>query len=512
MDHFKQLQEQVKRYLFAVMFASNLIVIGAAWAAFAYLEINVILALAGLGVTALVTTILLSGAATRYVLEPLHMLWQAILHISPGYTGTPAPDLKKIRLGRELITSLTLQVYQYASQSDSQDLTDHRNKVVQAANVVSHLPLPMFVFNKQLLVTNASDAALEYCQIESAQLFGKPLYESVQLEFPSELTLEAWISECQANKVTDKAYWERIRVRLPGDTGAMRQCDMAAYYSKDSPSGTEVIITMFDRTAQYDQDDQAMGFVALAVHELRTPVTMLRGYIEVFEEELGDQLDDELKDFMHKMQVSARQLTSFVNNILNVARIDENQMSLHLNEEKWDVLLPHILEELAMRAKMYGKEIKYVPGANLPTVAVDRVSINQVVNNLIDNAIKYSGESKEIIVTSSLNQEGMVETSVKDSGVGIPESVIPNLFEKFFRNHRTRAKIGGSGLGLYLCKALIGGHGGNIWVNSKEGEGSTFTFTLLPYSKLADEQKTGNNTDIVRQTHGWIKNHSMYRR
>jgi two-component system sensor histidine kinase VicK len=90
--------------------------------------------------------------------------------------------------------------------------------------------------------------------------------------------------------------------------------------------------------------------------------------------------------------------------------------------------------------------------------------------------------------------------------------VLPNLFEKFYRNHRTRAQIGGTGLGLYLTKSIITAHGGQVWAQSKEGEGSTFGFTLVPYVKLADELKKGNNTDIVRSAHGWIKNHSLYRR
>jgi two-component system sensor histidine kinase VicK len=86
-----------------------------------------------------------------------------------------------------------------------------------------------------------------------------------------------------------------------------------------------------------------------------------------------------------------------------------------------------------------------------------------------------------------------------------------NLFTKFYRDHRNRAQIGGTGLGLYLSKSIITAHGGNIWVKSKEGQGSTFGFTLLPYAKLTEGQKSGN-AELVRGAHGWIKNHSLYRR
>ena len=96
--------------------------------------------------------------------------------------------------------------------------------------------------------------------------------------------------------------------------------------------------------------------------------------------------------------------------------------------------------------------------------------------------------------------------------MGIPESILPNLFERFYRNHRTRNQIGGTGLGLYLSKAIIGAHGGHIWVRSKEGQGTTVGFTLQPYAIVAGKLKSDDNSGIVRQAHGWIKNHSLYRR
>ena len=89
---------------------------------------------------------------------------------------------------------------------------------------------------------------------------------------------------------------------------------------------------------------------------------------------------------------------------------------------------------------------------------------------------------------------------------------MPNLFTKFYRDHRNRAQIGGTGLGLYLSKAIVTAHGGTMWVRSKEGEGSTFGFTLMPYDKLAAEHKEGPDQGITRSAHGWIKNHSLYRR
>lgn len=459
---------------------------------------------------ALLLSMIAAWLGSRYALQPLLYLRQALIHVSTQDSGQ-APDMTQLKVGRQQITELAMQIYQFASQQNSGDLIEHRNAIIQASNIVSHMPLPLFVFNKDQMVTNASESGLEYCGLESSGLFGKKLYEVLNLEFPNEFTLEKWIEDCQDNKVTDRFQWERVRIIMPGENEASKQCDMAAYYNRDNPSGTEFIVTLFDRTLHYNQDEQDLSFVALAVHELRTPLTMLRGYVEVFEDELGPTLTPELQNFMRKMEASATQLAGFVNNILNVARVEEDQLVLSLTEQDWGEVLKHSVDVMALRAQVHNKNIELTIQPDLPPVAVDRVSIQEVMNNLIDNAIKYSGEAeKQIIVNARLNKDGMIETSVQDFGVGMPGTVVQNLFEKFYRNHRTKSQFGGSGLGLYLSKAIVTAHGGQIGVNSKEGAGSTFSFTLQPYSQLADELK--DNKEITRSAHGWIKNHSLYRR
>jgi signal transduction histidine kinase len=512
-DHFRKLRRTAITRVFITLVLIQGILIGTWWLGREVYHLPAWIVLAVLCGLAIAMSFLFAAAITDYILEPLRYIWQAILHVSPEHSGTAAPNFEKAKLGRELVTSLALQVYQFASLEAVQDKNDaeHRKAIIQAANVVSHLPLPLFVFNKEQLVTNVSDSALEFTALPSSELLGKPLFDSLDLAFQSkDETLEKWIAECQTGKVTATAYWRHVHVQLK-DNPKPKQVDLAAFYNKDNPSGAEFIVTLFDRSEEYNQDDSALDFIAIAVHELRTPLTILRGYIEVFEEEFEGKLDAELTDFMHKLAASAQQLAAFVNNILNVAKVEDNQLVLRLDEEKWNDVLSAALENMKLRAQVREIIIASEIEPNLPTVGVDRVSIYEVIGNLIDNAIKYSGESKKIVVKAGLNKEGLVETTVQDFGVGIPTAVLPSLFEKFSRSHRTKDTTGGTGLGLYLSKAIIGAHGGDIWVRSKEGEGSVFGFTLQPYAKLADAQKAGNK-EIVRQAHGWIKNHSLYRR
>ena len=512
MDHFNKLHRQVyARIATGVFMASALPLVGF-WVLNEYTSLSSIVLLGISLVVALCSSLLAANILTGQTLAPLQTIWQAILHIDPDHHSTPAPNLDNLHLGRELVNKLVLQVYQFASQQNSKELVEHRRQISQAANIVTHLPLPLFVFNKQQLVTNASNSALEYCNIESSQLFGQSLFDNLHLEFPSEYTLDAWVQSCQDNKVTDTAYWERVHVLSKDDNSLIRQCDIAAYYNKDNPSGTEFIVTLFDRTERYGQDDESLSFVALAVHELRTPITMLRGYIEVFEEELSGKLDDELQSFMLKMDSAAKHLSSFVGNILNVARIEQNQLSLHLVEADWAEVVTSSTQDAQLRAKIQAKTITFDIASELPAVAVDVVSMYEIMNNLLENAIKYSGQSKEIIFKSVLNNDNMIETTIQDFGAGIPNNILPNLFEKFSRNHRTSSQVSGTGLGLYLSKAIITAHGGQIWASSKEGKGSTFGFTLQPYSALSAEQKNSTNKEITRSANGWIKNHSLYRR
>lgn len=451
--------------------------------------------------------------AGRLAQAPLAALGDAILHISPNHAGAKAPQFESLHIGRQYVTTLAYNLYQIASLQDNEILAEHRRDATQASDILNHLPLPIFIFNRQQIMTFASNAALEYCEVESSQLFGKPLFEFVDLDFPSDFTLESWVNDCQQDKLTDTVYWRRVRVNLKGENNTLRQCDMAGYFNRDNPTGIEFIITLFDRTAEYTQDEESLGFVALAVHELRTPLTLIRGYIEVLEDELTGKLDPEQSEFMHRMRASSQQLSAFVKNILNVARIEQDQLDIKLGEENWDEVVRNAGADMEVRATALGKKISYQIDGNLPSVAADRVTIYEVIYNLLDNAIKYSGTSTDISVKASLTKDGMVETLITDYGVGIPTSVIPNLFEKFHRNHRNRSQVSGTGLGLYLSKTLINAHGGDIWVKSKENQGTTVGFTLKPYAMLADELKRGNNKDdMVRTAHGWIKNHSLYRR
>lgn len=516
MDYFGKLVKQIRLLALAFFVLSNAIVAATVWAIIQFvpadMPVAVIVLLAV--IVGLVVSLLFAKWLALAATQPIRYIWKAVLHVAPGQHEMAAPDLSKIQIGKELVTSLALQVYQLASLSPTGKTMPPKTAIPQAEShqnsVLLNFPLPIFVMNKDQVVMFANTAALTYLGKQAAEVTGNIMYSVLDLAFSEEETFDNWLSNCRADKVTASRMWERVRVSLPDQP--KKQCDLAAYYNKNNPDNAETVITLFDKDKTYGSNDDAISFIALAVHELRTPLTMLRGYIEVFEDELGGKLTPELNGFMQKMQASAQQLTAFVSNILNVARVEEDQLFLQLHEEDWRATLKNIIEDMSLRAQVRGKKLEYNIPAELPSAAIDSVSMYEVVSNLIDNAIKYSDKSERIVIRTYLRDDGFIETTVQDFGLGIDASILGNLFEKFYRNHRSRAQVGGTGLGLYLSKAIVKAHGGQIWVQSKPGQGSIFGFTLQQYAKLADTQKTVDNQGMRRVAHGWIKNHSFYRR
>lgn len=511
MDHLQKFTSQIRNRLLLILLLNSSLIVGGGWIASRSIEQESTLLLAAICLIALLSLILVAWLGAKSIAQPMRLIWQAVLHISPDTAANNvAPDPKKAHLGRELVTTLVAHIYQIANVAqDIEKISSSQKHDLSTEFVANSLPLPVLVLNKDMNILFANEALLRYVDRTDTDTIGQNVYLVLDMLFSTQHTFDSWLDNIRRDKVTATRTWERVRLNLP-DKQETRLFDLVAYYNKSNPDGFEIVLTLFDRTRQYSQDEQAMGFLALAVHELRTPLTLLRGYIDVFEEEFDGKLNPELTDFMRKMKATAQQLTAFIGNVLNVSRFENDQLVLRLQEEKWAPLLQAAINDVKLRANVRGVTFSVKIEDNLPAVGADAVSIYEVVNNLLDNAIKYSKGKSEIAIHSYLTSGGQIETTVQDFGVGIPESAMGNLFDKFYRDYRNRTQVGGTGMGLYLSKAIIAAHGGNIWVRSKEGQGSTFGFTLLPYSQIADEKKGGE--DLVRTAHGWIKNHSMYRR
>jgi len=512
MDLLQQLRRKIRSSVFAALIVENLLLIAAWYCLMEFTDLSLPdIAAISLGLS-LVCVLFITYVTTGWLIQPLKVFWDAIQRLSDGSRDAAVPAAKDLHLGRELIVTLTAQIYQLAGVASRTAAEERRQGADPAQSFIAqNLPLPLILLDASETIIFANPAAARYVGLSSEEMKGKNVYMVLDMSFPSEDTFDGWLKTAKAKNATAVSSWERVRLNVR-DNHPARFFDLAAYYNRGNPDKVETILTLFDHTKQYSQEDQAVSFIALTVHELRTPLTLLRGYIEVFEEELGGSISPELQDFMLKMRAQAEQLMAFVNNILNVARVDDDQLELRLEEADWPTILKAAVQSLSLQAKVRGIELRCRIATDLPTVGVDRLSIQEVINNLVDNAIKYSGDSKTINIDAHLTKDGLVETTVQDFGLGIGTAIMPNLFSKFYRDHRNRAQVGGTGLGLYLSKAIVTAHGGNVWVRSREGQGSTFGFTLVPYAQLAEEKRQNGSQEITRAAHGWIKNHSLYRR
>lgn len=333
--------------------------------------------------------------------------------------------------------------------------------------------------------------------------------KTIDLIFNGSDTLEAWLDECSEHSVHEEKIWTRVPDRLPNEEGR-RFFDVYASYQKSSP--IETVLTLVDRTGAYIVDEENLDFISFAAHELRGPITVIRGYLDVLEDELSGVLVDDQAELFHRLVVSSNRLSGYIDNILNTSRYDRRHLKMNLVEEKVPEIYDMISDDMKLRAGAQNRLLSVDLPDNLPTVAADRASMGEAFGNLIDNAIKYSNEGGSVNVTAKVNGD-FVDVSVIDNGIGMPENVVSQLFQKFYRSHRSRETVAGTGIGLYITKAIVESNGGKISVRSEDGKGSTFTVSLPIYSTVADKLKAGDNSNegLISEGNGWIKNHSMYR-
>lgn len=329
-----------------------------------------------------------------------------------------------------------------------------------------------------------------------------------QLLFHDSDSLDLWLDECAEKSVRAEHQWLRIP-NQPSDKENQRIFDVYASYEKGAVH--ETVLTLIDMTERYAVDEEDLNFIAFAAHELRGPITVIRGYLDVLQEELGDVIADDQRELFRRLSVSASRLASYVNNILNTSSYDRRHLSVTLLPEDVATIYSSIADDMALRASAQQRLLSVAIPDNLPQIAADRGSLSEVIGNLIDNAIKYSNEGGTVSVTAATRGD-VVDIIIEDHGIGMSGNVVKNLFQKFYRSHRSRETVAGSGIGLYISKAIVESHGGTISVRSTEGKGSTFIISIPTYASVADKlAERGDNHDLISEGKGWIKNHAMYR-
>lgn len=225
-------------------------------------------------------------------------------------------------------------------------------------------------------------------------------------------------------------------------------------------------------------DESKDEFISMASHQLRTPLTSIKGYISMMLEGDVGKVTEEQKHVLNEAFVSSERMVRLIGDFLNVSRLQTGKFVIDKHPVDLALLVEREVDGLAQNANARGITFAYKKPKDIPLIELDENKIQQVVMNFADNAIYYSKEKASIKVT--LEKKGdFVEFLVIDTGIGVPKAEQANLFNKFFRATNARmARPDGTGVGLFLAKKVIDDHKGSIIFESKEGKGSTFGFRL----------------------------------
>lgn len=239
------------------------------------------------------------------------------------------------------------------------------------------------------------------------------------------------------------------------------------------------VIVLHDITKERKLEEMKLDFVSIAAHELRTPLTVIKGFLSVFISENMGVLSNEGKEFILKIKTHLAVLGVLVENLLNISKVEQGSLALNIVILDWVDNVKEVVNDFTERASNKKLTLEMMsPVDKTISLSVDKIRINEVLSNLLTNAINYTKDGDKITVSIEKNDHEVI-THITDTGIGIPADEIGRLFIKFYQvSSKFSENAQGTGLGLYISKSIVELHHGKIWVNSQLGKGSTFSFSL----------------------------------
>lgn len=261
----------------------------------------------------------------------------------------------------------------------------------------------------------------------------------------------------------------------------MQTVSLVRYDGKEAILGNLMDITerkyLERKVIEYEELNKLKSdLLATVSHELRTPLATIKGYSTMILDYFARLTPDEMKEYLVTVDNSTNRLAKLVDNLLDSSRMEAGLLKLDRSPTDIRQLIKKVVAEAKIRASHH--KIRTSLSNNLPKSNIDVKRIRQVLDNLIDNAVKYSPEETEVLISIKRSGRELLFT-IKDRGVGIPAEELTSIFDRMYRiEQRLSSGVDGMGLGLYICQGLIEAHGGRIWAESKVGQGSTVYFTL----------------------------------
>ena len=413
--------------------------------------LNIILQALALG---LVICLVLSFLLAQILITPIRALTIGTRQVAAGDFSQRLEVTSRDEIG------VLTRNFNYMSQVLRDTLSEVENERNKLSTLFLHMTDGVVAFSPAGLVIHSNPAA--------SQMLSRPMDPTTSFQ---DLFAE------------DAAFDQILTLKRPQyletqKTVGERELElfMAPYSADQAPGGVMVVI--HDVTEQRRSEQARREFVANVSHELRTPLTNIKSYAETVIA-AGDELPPELhNNFMGVIVSEADRMTRIVQDLLTLSKIDYGKMEMNVSRFSFSKAVRSVYEAVALNAESHGHTLTFSCEENMPDVDGDRERIEQVIMNIVSNAIKYTPDGGKIAITAATSGRN-VFVRISDNGIGIPEKDLPRLFERFYRVDKARSReSGGTGLGLSIAKEILNQHKGDIRIESVYGEGTDVTITL----------------------------------
>ena len=344
-------------------------------------------------------------------------------------------------------------------------------------SILAYMTDGVLATNRRGQITMINDMAKRQLGIESDDALNQNILELLKIEEEYELRdLITQSPELMIYSQNLNGEYISLRVRF-------------ALIRRESGFISGLVAVLHDTTEQEKEERERRLFVSNVSHELRTPLTSVKSYLEALDE--GALTEPVAPDFIKVSLDETNRMMRMVTDLLHLSRIDNETSHLDVELINFTAFITFILNRFD-KMKSQDEEKKYELVRDYPInsvwIEIDTDKMTQVIDNILNNAIKYSPDGGKITVSMKTTDDQMI-LSISDQGLGIPKQDLPKIFDRFYRVDQARSRAqGGTGLGLAIAKEIIKQHKGFIWAKSEYGKGSTFTI-VLPYDKDAVKEE-----------------------
>jgi two-component system, OmpR family, sensor histidine kinase ResE len=406
-------------------------------------------------VVAIVLTTIFAFFLITRITSPLRKMRQAAFEVARGKFDTKVPILTHDEIG-ELATAFNQMGRQLKFNMNA--LSQEKE---QLASILSSMADGVITFNRDgtILITNPP-----------AERFLQNWYFEQNESNPNKEAVPSEVMELFQEAVnTEKEQVGEISIQ-----GRFWVIIVSPLYNNKYIRGAVAVIR--DMTEERKLDKLRNDFIANVSHELRTPIAMMQGYSEAIVDDMAST-DEEKKEMAKVIYDESLRMGRLVNELLDLARMEAGHFQLSIEEVKIEPYIERIIKKFQGLAKEKNIHLDFKINNKHSTYRFDPDRIEQVLTNLIDNAIRHTPDSGSVTVTVDTHERGL-NVEVSDSGSGIPEEDLPFVFERFYKADKARTRGSGTGLGLSIAKHIINAHKGDISVQSKLGQGTTFSFMI----------------------------------